>query len=190
MIPYSAIAACPGDQPWYALKVRARSEPVAVAVLRNRGYDPFAPTISERRRYCDRMTVIQTPVFPGYVFCRLNPNRKVPVLSTPAVEYIVSFDGVPAIVPEEEIEAVRRAIEAGAVPRSYLAVGQRIRIEYGSLAGLEGILERTGKENRLVVSVHLLQRSVSVEIDDDQVQAIQPILKQSACPSPTHASSR
>ncbi len=55
-----------------------------------------------------------------------------------------------------------------------LSVGQRIRIEYGSLAGLEGVLERNGKENRIVVSVNLLQRSVSVEIDEDQIRAIGP----------------
>ena len=160
--------------PWYAVKVRTRSEPIAVAALQNRGYDPFAPTIAERRRYCDRMAVVRAPVFPGYVFCRLDAQNKVPVISSPAVEYIVSFAGQPATVPDDEIEAVRRAVEAGGRPRSYLSVGQRIRIEYGSLAGLEGVLERNGKENRIVVSVHLLQRSVSVEIDEDQIRAIGP----------------
>jgi transcription antitermination factor NusG len=173
MLPLSSsIAACPQSFPWYAVKVRTRSEPVAIVALRSRGYQPFAPTIGERRRYCDRMTVVQTPVFPGYLFCRLDARRKAPVLSCPAVEYIVSFDGAPAIVPDEEIETVRRALEAGARPRPYLAVGQRIRIEFGPLAGLEGILERVGKEHRLVASVHLLQRSVSVQIAGDQVLAI------------------
>jgi transcription antitermination factor NusG len=160
--------------PWYAVKVRTRSEPIAVAALLNRGYDPFAPTIAERRPYSDRMAVVQVPVFPGYVFCRLDTQDKVPVISSPAVEYIVSFAGQPATVPDEEIEAVRRAVEAGGCPRTYLSIGQRIRIEYGSLAGLEGVLERNGKENRIVVSVHLLQRSVSVEIDEDQIRAIGP----------------
>ena len=162
----------PGYLPWYALKVRTRSEPTAVTALRNRGFHPFAPTIAERRRYCDRMSVVQVPVFPGYVFCRLDWRRKVPVLSTPMVEYIVTFAGAPAIVPEEEIEAVRRVVEADGRPRPYLSVGQRIRIEYGALAGIEGMLEKIGKEHRLVVSVHLLQRSVSIEIDEDQIQPV------------------
>jgi transcription antitermination factor NusG len=165
-----ALPACQCYLHWYALKVRTRSEPVAVTALRNRGYEPFAPVTSERRRYCDRMTVVQTPVFPGYVFCRLDAHRRVPVISSPGVEYIVSFAGAPAIVPEEEIEAVRRALTAGAGPQPYLAAGQRIRIEYGPLAGLEGILQRYGHEHRLVVSIHLLQRSVSVEINEDQIR--------------------
>jgi len=161
--------------PWYAVKVRTRSERVAVVALQNRGYDPFAPTIAERRRYSDRMALVEAPAFPGYVFCRLDVQKKIPVLSSPAVEYIVSFAGHPVTVPDDEIESVRRAVEAGARPRHYLNVGQRIRIEYGPLAGLEGVLERNEKEHRIVVSVHLLQRSVSVEIDCDLIRAIHPM---------------
>lgn len=174
MLPSTTISAIPGlgYLPWYALKVRTRSEPVAVAALRNRGFHPYAPTIAERRRYCDRVSVVQAPIFPGYLFCQLDLRRKVPVLSTPMVEYIVSFAGAPAVVPDVEIDAVRRVVEAGARPRPYLAVGQRIRIEYGALAGIEGILEKIGKEHRLVVSVHLLQRSVALEIDEDRIQVI------------------
>jgi len=145
-----------------------------VTALRDRGYDPFFPTTAERRRYSDRMAVVQTAVFPGYIFCHFDPRKKVTVLSCPAVEHIVSFGGVPAVVPEGEIEAVRRAVEAGGRPRRYLNVGQRVRIEFGSLAGLEGILERIGKQQRIVVSIHLLQRSVSVQIEQDQIRVLEP----------------
>jgi transcriptional antiterminator RfaH len=184
MLPSFAVEPTGQLLPWYALKVRTRSEPMAVTALSNRGYFPFAPSIPERRRYSDRMAVVPAPIFPGYVFCRFDVSGKVTVLSCPAVEYIVSFAGAPAIVPDEEIEAVRRAVEAGGRPRSYLAIGQRIRIEFGPLTGLEGILDRTAKGNRLVVSVHLLQRSVSVEIDEDQVRAIFAASRKPASSSP------
>lgn len=145
-----------------------------MSALSNKGYKTFSPTIAQRRRYSDRMAVVHTPAFPGYIFCRLDAHKKVPVLSCPAIDYIVSFAGAPAVVPEEEIEAVRRVLLAGGCPRPYLTIGQRIGIEYGSLAGLEGVLERFGKQNRIVVSVHLLQRSVSVEIDEDQIRILGP----------------
>ena len=172
MLSYPGTQNIPQLFPWFAVKVHTRSEPTAVAALRNRGYEPFAPMVRERRRYSDRMTFVETPVFPGYVFCRFDPHQKVPILTCPAVEYIVSFAGVLTIVPDEEIDAVRRALVAGARPQPYLAIGQKVRVEYGALAGVEGILERHGKEHRLVVSVHLLQRSVSLEIDEDQVSAL------------------
>ena len=172
MLPYSTTDANAQSLPWYAIKVRTRSEPVALAALRNKGYDALAPAIAERRRYSDRMAIVQTPAFPGYIFCRLDARQKVPVLSCPAVDYIVGFGGVLATVPDEEIDGVCRLLDAGARPRPYLAAGQRIRIEYGSLAGLEGILERCGKQNRMVVSLQLLQRSVSLDIDEDQIRVL------------------
>jgi transcription antitermination factor NusG len=151
--------------PWYALKVRIRSELLASAGLRARGYDPFAPTYSERRLYSDRYKTVESAVFPGYIFCRFDSDHKTPILSSPAVQCIVSFGGEPAIISDLDVEAVRMTIQAGGQPSEYVPVGQQVRITSGPLAGLEGILLSAGKQNRLVVSIHLLQRSVAVEID-------------------------
>src|SRR5438552_1126126 len=79
--------------PWYALKVRTRSEPLAAAALRNRGYQTFSPTFRERRRCGNAMKLIEKAVFPGYIFCKFDTRWKVPILSSPAVEYIVSSGG-------------------------------------------------------------------------------------------------
>ncbi len=159
----------PGLSHWFALKVRTRSEPAAQTALRNLGYEAFSPTYLERRRYSDRIKAVQTPVFPGYIFCRLDPQRKLPVISAPAVEYIVSFGNEPMPVPEKQIEAIRSVVAAGGTPTEYLSIGQRVRIEYGSLAGVEGILVRRTGSTRLVVSIELLRRSVTLEINEDQV---------------------
>src|ERR1700694_2480614 len=58
-----------GASSWFALKVRTRSEAIAVMGLRNRGYEPFSPTYHERRQYSDRLKAVDLPLFPGYVFC-------------------------------------------------------------------------------------------------------------------------
>ena len=158
--------------PWFALKVRTRSEPVAASALRTRGYDPFCPVYVERRRYCDRVKNVENPVFPGYLFCCFDPARKVPVISSPAVEYVVSSSGVLSEIPEQEIVNIRRTVEAGARPTSYFKAGQRVRVEYGSLAGVEGVLVREGTKHSLVVSVELLQRSVSLHINQDQITVL------------------
>ena len=158
--------------PWFALKVRTRSETLAASLLRTRGYDPFCPVYIERRRYCDRMKNVENPVFPGYVFCRFDPLRKVPVISSPGVEYVLSFSGTPSEIPEQEITNIRRTVEAGARPTDYLKAGKRVRVEYGSLSGVEGVLIRDGAKHRLVVSVELLQRAVSLHIDQDQISLL------------------
>lgn len=157
---------------WYALKVRTRSEDLAATVLRNRGYEPFAPMYNERRKYSDRIKAVQAPAFPGYIFCRFSPQEKGPVLSSPAVAYIVGLAGTATPIADSEIDAIRRGIDAGARPIAYPSIGQRVVVQYGSLAGVEGVLTRIGGENRLTLSVHLLQRSVSLTIDRDQVLAL------------------
>lgn len=158
--------------PWFALKVRTRSEPAAASGLQTRGYDPFCPVYIERRRYCDRVKSVENPVFPGYLFCRFDPTRKVPVISSPAVEYVLGSSGVLSEIPEQEIANIRRSVEAGALPSNYLKAGQRVRVEYGSLAGVEGVLVREGAKHRLIVSVELLQRAVSLHIDQDQITVL------------------
>ncbi len=157
---------------WYALKVRTRSEPIAVTALRNRGYEPFCPTYPERRRYCDRMKTIENVAFPGYLFCRFDPRNRVPVISSQAIEYIVGSGRVPVPIPDQQISDIRRAIAAGARPWPYFKAGQHVRVEYGALAGIEGILSREANTGRLIISVDLLQRSVALHIDEHQVRVL------------------
>ena len=157
---------------WYALKVNARSELKASASLVSRGFQLFTPVLKETKSYCDRVRTIERALFPGYIFCRFDAHRKTPIISSPAVQYIVSFSGVPAAVPDETIDAIQRAVEAGGQSVPYVEIGQEICITSGALSGLRGVLLRNEKRDRILVSVHLLQRSVAVEIDRTSYQMI------------------
>jgi len=157
---------------WYALKVRTRSESIAASALVNRGYVTFSPVYQERRRYSDRMKAVEAAAFPGYIFCQFNPSRKVPVLSSPAVEYIVGRAGNYIPIAEVVLDNIRRFMAAGGRAAPYLSAGQRVRIEFGSLAGLEGIFVRSANSDRVVLSVDLLQRSIAVDIAFDHVRPI------------------
>ncbi len=156
------------NYPWFALFVRVNHEIKVSAALRSKGCDEFLPLYRAKRRWSDRIKEVQSPLFPGYVFCRLDLNKRLPVLTTPDVHSIVGNGKIPIPLEEREIENLKliASSELQAEPWPYLRVGERIRIEQGSLAGLEGILLALKKPFRLVVSVTLLQRSVAVEIDE------------------------
>jgi len=142
--------------------------------LRERGYEEFAPSYKTERIWSDRKKQIDQFLFPGYIFCRFNPNERLPVLTAPGVVDLVGFGRVPAAIPEDEIERVRKMVESGLLvsPFPFVKVGQTVLIERGPLTGVEGILVEVKGRYRLVVSINLLQRSVSAEVDRQSVRPV------------------
>jgi transcription antitermination factor NusG len=162
--------------PWFALQVRTRQEASVAQQLNGQGYERFLPLYKVRKRWSDRIKEVNAPLFPGYLFCRFNPQDRLPILKTPGVIQVVGFNNGPAAVDEAEIRSIQTLVTAGVPhqPWPFLAAGDRVRIESGPLLGLEGILIDVKRSHRLVLSVTLLQRSVAVEIDSALITAISP----------------
>ncbi len=165
---------CEVTHPWYAVRVRSNFERTAELHLEDRGYEKFAPSFKSERKWSDRTKEVDQLLFPGYVFCRLNPNQRLPVLSVPGVVGLVGFGKIPAPIPDQEIERIRRMVESGLLvgPWPFLEVGQTVLIERGPLAGMEGILVEQKGKWRLVVSINLLKRSVSAQVDRNWVRPV------------------
>ena len=162
---------------WFAVETLPRREASVCCILNNKGYQPFLPQYKVRRRWSDRLKVVDRPLFPGYLFCRLGlRQRTLPLLTTPGVLQLVGVGKIPQPVPDHEIEAVQAIIRSGlpAQPWPFLKVGERVLITGGPLEGVEGTLAAARKHFQLVVSVEMLQRSVAVVIDSAFVRAARP----------------
>jgi len=160
--------------PWFALRTRSNFEKTAFEVLRGKGYEVFLPLYQSRRQWSDRTKIIERPLFPGYLFCRFAAEDRLPVLVTPGVVNVIGAGKTPLPVPEDEVAAVQRIISSGlpARPWPFVRVGQKVVIERGPLAGIEGILESVRNSYRFVVSVGLLQRAVAAEVDANWVRPV------------------
>ena len=167
-------AALAAGYPWFALQVRMRHEALVTAHLDGKGYEWFLPLYKSRKRWSDRVKETELPLFPGYLFCRFDPQNRLPILKTPGVTQIVGYNHTPVAVDESEIEAIRALVASGVpnFPCAYVELGSRVKIESGALRGMEGILTELKGKRRLVLSVTLLQRSVAVEIDSDAVSVV------------------
>jgi transcription antitermination factor NusG len=154
---------------WYAIRVRPRWEKLVASALHGKDYDEFVPLYRKQSRWSDRVKEIDLPLFPGYVFCRSGLSGRPPLITTPGVIGILSFGGSPAIISDEEIEAIKTVVDSSvsAGPWPYLHEGRRVRIHRGALTGVEGLLVRVKNDWRVVLSVEVLCRSVAVEIDRD-----------------------
>jgi transcription antitermination factor NusG len=162
--------------PWFAVMARTGREKSATLLLENAGYECLLPVSKYTRRWSDRIKEVEVPLFPGYLFCRMDPQNRLPVLMTPGVIQIVGVGKSPVPVDEEEITAIQRVVKNGlsTMPWPYLQVGNVARIEEGPLRGMTGIIVRIKSGMKLVLSVNLLQRSVAVEIDRSWLSGLHP----------------
>lgn len=160
------------NHPWYALRTKSRWERVVADALAGKGYEGFLPTYAVRNQWSDRLQRVEVPLFPGYLFCRLDVAERLPILVTPGVIDIVGIGKVPESIPDSEIEAIQAVARSGCptVPWPYLRVGQTVRVTRGAMRGVEGLLVSVRKEFKIVLSVNMLQRSVAVEVDRDCIE--------------------
>ena len=160
-----------GTGRWYALYVRSRHERVVESGLRGKGYPAFSPFYRTKRKRVDRIAELDVPLFPGYVFCQFDANKRLPILTTPGIVGVVGPGNRPGPVDDAEIASIRTIALSGrpVQPWPFLRSGQRIRLQAGPLMGAEGIFLRVKDECHLVVSITLLQRAVSVVIEKEVV---------------------
>lgn len=157
---------------WYAAYTSANHEKKVAEQLGVREVEHFLPVYESLRRWKDRRVRLQLPLFPGYVFVRMALRDRLRVQQVPGVARLVGFDGTPAALPEEEMEALRSSLARGvrAEPHPFLKIGRRVKVKSGPMEGLQGILKRRKGESRLVVSVELIQRAMAVEIDESDLE--------------------
>jgi transcription antitermination factor NusG len=159
---------------WYAVCTRHQHEKAAARILEYKEFEVFLPLYKARRRWKDRVKELSVPLFPGYLFIRESLERWLPIITTPGVCNIVSCGGRPVAIPRSEIEGVRRIVESTlrVEPHPFLRSGDWVRVKYGPIAGVEGILLRKKNIARLVLSVEMLGKSAAVEVEATHVERV------------------
>ena len=159
------------DRCWFAAYTHARHEKKVAQLLQQRGIENFLPLYRSVRHWKDRRKELDLVLFPGYVFVHVALSEKLRVLQLPGVLSFVSFNGQPAALSSDDIEALRTALTHGvqADHHPYLTTGRRVKVMRGPLAGAQGILVRLKNNCRIVISIDVIMRSVSVEIDESDV---------------------
>lgn len=162
------------EQLWYALRVRTKCEKIVVGALHQREIVNFLPLYKIKTQWSDRVKTSFVPLFPGYVFAKLNELELHSVVRVIDCMYVVGRGNVPEALEESEIDAVKRLIAegAGVGPWPFCTAGQTVEVTHGPLAGLRGVLLRSAGKDRLIISLPILQRSVATEIESYFVRPI------------------
>lgn len=159
---------------WYALYTRARFEKKVDFQLKEKGIESYLPLRTVVRQWSDRKQKVEEPLFKSYIFVHVPPADRILALQTFGVVRMVNFKGVPAVIPDEQIEAVKRVLQEIETVEliDYLTIGQMVEVINGPLIGLRGILIEKRGRNRLVITIDQIKQALSVEIRVENVQAV------------------
>jgi len=160
---------------WFAVYTTCRHEKRVAQHFDQRCIEFFLPMYRTQRRWKDRSVVtLDLPLFPGYIFVRIDWFQRVSVLQVPGVLSLVSGTW-PHItpLPEFEMDALRQGLDPDrATPHPLLLKGDKVRICRGALAGLEGIVLRNKNGLRVVLTLELIMQSISVEVDAEDLEPL------------------
>ena len=162
---------------WYAIYTRSRHEFKVNHKLTDKQFETFLPVVKSLRRWKDRKKYIERPLFSGYLFlhCQMDDDKYLEILKTSGVVSILGNNKRElSPIPDEEIESIRILTENVATINyhPYVKEGESVEIVNGPLTGAKGILiRRELYKSTVVVSVHLLGRSISVEVDSCDIDA-------------------
>src|SRR5713101_6237941 len=161
---------------WYAGYTYPRHEKRVAEHLSHRSVELFLPLTHYVSHWKDRRKLIQLPLFPGYIFVRLDLKDRFRVLEVPGIAYLVGFHGTAEPLPDKDIDTLRVGLKQSrqVQQHSYVSAGRRVRITSGPLAGLTGIVLRTKKTFRVILSVELIRRSLVVDVDASSLEYLVP----------------
>lgn len=159
---------------WCALYLRSRHEKKVDSVLRAKGVETFLPLIERHHIWSDRKKMVEEPLLPSYLFVRTELRCTYHILETPGVVRLVSNNHKPSAIPESQIESLRRIIRQpmDVQREKYIDVGEHVKVTAGPLMGVEGIVIRMQNMSRLIVSIGIIEQSVSVIVPTDLLEVI------------------
>jgi transcriptional antiterminator RfaH len=161
---------------WFVVRTQSRAEEKAMQHLINQGFVTYLPRYRRRVRHARRNEIVLRPLFPGYLFVNLDPDRCRwrSINGTVGVRAILSNGDAPLAVPDRIIDEIKaREDETGAVKLAAptFARGQVVRLLEGPMADVNGLFEEMRDENRVVLLVSLLGRKVRMQVPAAAVAA-------------------
>lgn len=158
---------------WYLIHCKPREDERALENLERQGFECYRPARLVERHRNGRKYSIPEPLFPNYLFIRLDcvNDNWCPIRSTRGVIHIVRFNEFPLPVADEIIEGIRSRL-AGVSVEPYLKAGDRVRIAEGPFSHLQAIFVANDGQNRVVLLLNILQRTQELSFPSGTVRKL------------------
>ena len=160
---------------WYALYTRSRNEKKVYDLLLEKNQEVFLPLVTKVRLWKDRKKKVEMALFSSYLFARFDYKNRFDILQTKGVIKIVNFKGIPAIVPDWQINSLKKMLEIPEKIRleNYIKVGAEVEVIEGVFKGMRGSIQTIKGDMRLTVSIAGIMQTISVEIDSAFIKKLE-----------------
>jgi transcription antitermination factor NusG len=164
------------EKNWFAVFTVPRHEKRIETYFQIRGIENFLPIYQKQSQWKGgSKKTLQLPLFSNYIFVRISQGERVPVLKVPGVIVVLGGGPNPMPIPDSYIDSLREGLRGGKIePHPCLTVGTRVRIRSGVMAGMQGILLRKKNNLRVVVTLEMIMKSVTVEVHEENIEMVPP----------------
>jgi transcription antitermination factor NusG len=155
------------EKKWYAVYTRPRAEKQVYERLVEAEIETFLPLQKTYRMWSDRKKLVEKPLLSSYIFVKTNNYDFPKVYKTQGVVKFVSFEGIPASIPQKQIDNLRLLVNSDAeieISSEKFATGDNVEVVSGSLIGLTGELIKIGSKNRVIVRIDRLDQNLILKI--------------------------
>jgi transcription elongation factor/antiterminator RfaH len=161
--------------PWYALYTKPRHEKKVEQQLIEKDIIAFLPMVKSLRQWKDRRKWVEMPLFTSYVFIKIELKNKIEALQTHGVVKMIGFGGVPAAIPDWQIDQLKKVISQPETLRleQYLKEGDTVEVVEGPLKGIKGYLREVRGETRVAILIDGIYQSASFEVQRQFVKKIE-----------------
>ena len=160
---------------WIAIRSKPRSEKIVSNELNKKGIESFLPLIKKRQQWSDRKKWVEFPLFPSYIFARIELKNSLYIMNTHGVSTTVKFGDKVITVDDKVVNSIKLALEGGYElhPMKYFTIGDQVEVMHGPMKGARGIVETKFKnDNRLIIKIDALQQAIAVNINSKYLEYI------------------
>ncbi|HEX2853117.1 MAG TPA: transcription termination/antitermination NusG family protein [Opitutaceae bacterium] len=157
---------------WLVCHTKPRCEKKFAALLAAEKLEHYLPLMPSVRRYKQQTKKFTKPLFPGYVFANVAPEKKARIYQQDLLARAIAVDDEPAFLRQlaDVKTIVASGLELSVMP--LFTRGRRVRIVGGPLHGLEGYVDDPSNPRGVVLSVDVLQQGLLVKMPAESLRAL------------------
>jgi transcription antitermination factor NusG len=160
------------DKMWYALYTKSRAEKKVLKQFSEMGIEVYLPLKRELRQWSDRKKWVETPVISSYIFINIPRSDYKRVFEVNGVVNYVSHKGKAVVIPDREIEAMRKTVEnklSFSVHPGRIKKGQTVTVTSGPLKGVSGTVTRLKGNKKLYLNISHIGYSLVVDLENESI---------------------